>query len=160
MTDHADTTPPPGPLPSVLPHGDDYDSKVALGKAYVALIYARDELSNAVTFFGGRLNGVDVDLAQLDTFKRDVLAALKRNDAQDAVTNRTLTRIEAALTRIEANQNVLYEHFHAVTGRLTVLEGHHAKNHQVTLSVPPSSRRGEEIAAEPDSAIDIEALEG
>jgi predicted nucleic acid-binding protein len=49
-------------------------------------------------------------------------------------------RLERGQSRILANQELLLEHFRSLTGRLTKLEGQHAGNHPVTLSVPPSTR--------------------
>jgi hypothetical protein len=156
-SDHADTTPPPGPLPSMLPHEQhlDYVESARIGE----LLHASDVIG---AYIRSKIDGDLADAAN-DFWKREIedRKAFRQEMREGMAELRKAIRgIAVSNERIEYNQKVLYAHFHEVTGRVTAIEGQHASNHPVKLSVPPSSRRGTELEPEVESAPDVEALEG
>lgn len=128
MTDrpNASTIPAPGMPRSVLPEDmrSDPAETYAIGKAL-------DGLSYVERYLRGRCDGeLAAAVAKLGADERKARADFE-------------ARIEKKLDTIIVNQTLLLGHFDTLTQRLTTLEGQHAANHHVKLSVPPSTREPE-----------------
>jgi hypothetical protein len=122
--DHnAPTVPPPGPLPSTLPESELPRPAEAhyLSKALGAL-----ELVNE--YVKGRVDSELLDAIQSYAFREH-----ERSEER-------WERMERSIARVEANQNLMLDHFRTLTERFNLLEGQHASNHPIKLSVPPSTR--------------------
>jgi hypothetical protein len=127
VTDHdTPTVPPPGPLPSTLPDDMAHNptETYAIGRVLEAI-----EVLQAYT--KGRFDG-------------DVAAAVNKLGADERKARADFeARIDKKLDTIIANQTLLLGHFETLTARMNLLEGQHASNHHVKLSVPPSTREPE-----------------
>jgi hypothetical protein len=148
VSDHADTTPPPGPLPSVLPHDRqlDYEESARIGEA----LHASAVIDSYIR------SKIDGDLA--DAANRHWEREKEERQAFCSEVCEALQELRRLARRSEANQDLLLQHFRSLTERQNALEGQHAKNHPIALSIPPSSRRGAETNE--DSSVDVEAQEG
>lgn len=126
MTENAPTIPPVGPLPSTLPDSDrpHHIEVYHLGRALNAL-----ELVNE--YVKGRVDSELLDAIQNHSFR------------EHERTEERWERLERSIARTEANQNLLLDHFRTLTARMNAIEGQHAANHPVKLSVPPSQREPE-----------------
>lgn len=120
MTSDTPTTPPPGPLPSVLPESERPAHVEAAERGEMLLA-----VDTPARHLGDKLRG---DVAE-------VANTLANNlHARQAAFESSVLR---SLARIEANQDLLLDHFRSLTDRVNAVEGRCAKEHPVKLSVPP-----------------------
>lgn len=95
MTDHPPNAPTiPAPALTTPPSEQDtgkFHDDAALARAYIAACNARDEFERWVRYLEGKLNGVEVDIAQSQAFERRTAKAF---DEQNAKLDRIITMLE------------------------------------------------------------------
>lgn len=132
-----ESSPYPSTVPCLPPDVAQYAQEA---RVYLHACTLKSEVDRLVVYLAGRINGVEVDVAQLQPIPPRIESLEKKLDEvleQQAEANKTLREL-AGDVRIIAS--TVLDHGDAIEN----LRSQHAKNHPMKLSVVPPEGRASE----------------